>query len=31
VLAGLTILLIWLGVYPVPVIQMIQKLVQGLT
>ncbi|HUI67366.1 MAG TPA: NADH-quinone oxidoreductase subunit N [Nitrospirota bacterium] len=31
VLAGLTVLLIWLGVYPVPVIQMIQKLVQGLT
>jgi NADH-quinone oxidoreductase subunit N len=30
-LAGLTILLVWLGVYPVPVIQMIQKMVQGLT
>jgi NADH-quinone oxidoreductase subunit N len=30
VLAGLTVLLVWLGVYPVPLIQMIQKLVQGL-
>ena len=30
VLAGLTFLLVWLGVYPVPLIQMIQKLVQGL-
>jgi NADH-quinone oxidoreductase subunit N len=27
-LAGLTILLVWLGVYPVPLIQLIQKLVQ---
>jgi len=31
VLAGLTILLVWLGVYPVPLIQIIHKLVQGLT
>jgi NADH-quinone oxidoreductase subunit N len=31
VLAGLTVLLVWLGVYPVPVIQMIQKMVEGLT
>ncbi|HEX9136495.1 MAG TPA: NADH-quinone oxidoreductase subunit N, partial [Nitrospirota bacterium] len=31
VLAGLTVILIWLGVYPVPVIQIIQKMVQGLT
>ncbi|HTP04090.1 MAG TPA: NADH-quinone oxidoreductase subunit N [Nitrospirota bacterium] len=30
VLAGLTVLLVWLGVYPVPLIQIIQKLVQGL-
>ena len=30
VLAGLTVLLVWLGVYPVPLIQMIQKLMQGL-
>jgi NADH-quinone oxidoreductase subunit N len=30
VLAGLTVLIVWLGVYPVPLIQMIQKLVQGL-
>ena len=31
VLAGLTVLLVWLGVYPVPLIQIIQKLVQGLS
>ena len=31
VLAGLTILLVWLGVYPVSVIQMIQKMAQSLT
>ncbi len=30
-LAGLTVILVWLGVYPVPVIQIIQKMVQGLT
>ena len=31
VLAGLTVLLVWLGVYPVPLIQIIQKVVQGLS
>jgi NADH-quinone oxidoreductase subunit N len=31
VLAGLTVLLVWLGVYPAPVIQIIQKMVEGLT
>jgi NADH-quinone oxidoreductase subunit N len=30
VLAGLTIILIWLGVYPVPVIAIIQKTIQSL-
>jgi NADH-quinone oxidoreductase subunit N len=30
VLAGLMIILIWLGVYPVPVIQIIQKTIQSL-
>jgi len=31
VLAGLTLLLVWLGIYPSPVIQMIQKMVHSLT
>ena len=31
VLAGLTFLLVWFGIYPAPVIQMIQKMVHSLT